>query len=195
MALFFLAEPAETDAELDGVDAGVGLGHASVGDVLEANFGADVVFGLEEVKAERSASGEVDLGSAGRGFFVGEESAATDFEVGRDFFGRRENPFEGEGVDAASACGAVGLGDAIDGQDAKRVFEAALEEPGAMRRGEDETEADAEVGYAVVHLTAVDTVAAAGEDLIFGFPFHWAGLGAGGVGGEKGSCEDRCRER
>lgn len=116
--LFFLAEPPETDAELDGVDAGVGLGHSGVGDVLETNFGADVVLGLEEVKAERSASGEVDLGSAGWGFFVGEEGAATDFEVGRDFFGGGKDPFEGEGVDAASARGAVGLGDAIDGQNA-----------------------------------------------------------------------------
>lgn len=64
-----------------------------------------------------------------------------------------------------------------------------------MRRGEDETEADSEIGDAVVHLAAVDAVAATNEDLIFGFTFDWAGLGAGGAGGEKGSGKKRCRER
>lgn len=64
-----------------------------------------------------------------------------------------------------------------------------------MRRGEDETEADSEVGYAVIHLTAVDAMAAAGEDLIFSFAFHWAGLGTDGAGGEKASDNGRCRER
>jgi len=46
-----LAEPAKADAHLDGIDAGVGLGHAGIGDVLEAEFGADVVSALQKVQA------------------------------------------------------------------------------------------------------------------------------------------------
>ena len=47
---------------------------------------------------------------------------------------------------------------------------------------------------AVIHLAAVDAMAAASEDLIFGFAFDRAGLSAGGAGGEKGSDQKRCRE-
>lgn len=59
-----------------------------------------------------------------------------------------------------------------------------------MRGGEDQAETHAEVEDAVVHLAAVDTVATTGEDLIFGFTFYGAGLGAAvWCSGEPGCCE------
>lgn len=147
--------------------------------MLEADLGADVVFGLEEMKTERAAGGEIDLGSAGRSFFVGEEGAAADLEIRSYFSGSGENPLEGEGVYAAAAGCAVFLGDAIEWFDAKGILEATFEKAGAVRGGENQAEAKPDVENAVVHLAAVDAVAATRKDLVFGFAFDWAGLGAG----------------
>src|SRR5271165_6582703 len=113
LRLMSLAEPAEADAQLDGVNARVGFGHTGVGDVLETNFGADIVFALQEVQAQRAAGGEVNLRGARRSFHVGEEGTAADFEVRGHVARLGENPFESEGVDAASASGAVFLRDAV----------------------------------------------------------------------------------
>ena len=60
-SLFFLAEAAEAQAELNGVDAGIQIGHSRVRNVHEAHFRADIVFATQEVHAQSAAGGEIDL--------------------------------------------------------------------------------------------------------------------------------------
>lgn len=190
--LLFLAEPAEADAQLDGVDAGIRLGHAGVRNVLVADLGAQIVFALQKVQSECAAAGEINLRGARRSLEVGKKRAAANLEIGRDFAGPRENPLEGERIDATAAGSAIGLRDTKERKDVEGVFEAAFEKAGSMRRGQNQTEARANIENAVIHLAAVDGVAAACEDLPLVFTFLRAGLRA--CAGRKEQRRDECAD-
>lgn len=65
-----MRENAEADAQLNGVDSGIGRGDAGVGDVHEADFRADIVLAAEEMQAEGGAGGEIYVRGSGRSFDV-----------------------------------------------------------------------------------------------------------------------------
>jgi len=187
-----LAEPAEADAQLDGVDARIGLGHAGVRNMLVADLSAQIVSALQKVQSERAAAGEIDLRCARRSLEVGKKRAAANLEIGRNFAGRRENPLEGEGIHATATGSAIGLRDAEERKNVEGVFEAAFEKARSMRRGQDQTEARANIENAVIHLAAVDAVAAAREELPLVFAFLRAGLRA--CAGRNEQHREKCAE-
>ena len=80
------AEGAQADSYLDGVDAGIWLGHSGVGDVHEPDFGAEIVISAKEVSAKSPAGSEINLRSALRDLGVGEERSAFNFKKGLYFF-------------------------------------------------------------------------------------------------------------
>ena len=75
---WLFAKRAKADAQLNGVDSGVRIRHAGVGNVLETNLGAEVVFFAEKVRAKAAGRREVDLRRALGNVGIREKCSAFD---------------------------------------------------------------------------------------------------------------------
>jgi hypothetical protein len=91
--LLGMGEAAEAEANLNGIDSGIGSGKAGIGDVHEPNLGAPVIFGPQKVRPDRAAGGEIHARRSRRHLVVGEQRAAADVEVRRDIVVLDEIPF------------------------------------------------------------------------------------------------------
>lgn len=89
---------AEADSKLKRIDPGVEIAEAGVRNMHEAKLNAPIVLALKKVQAKRAAGREIYARSAGRHIGIGEESAASKFEVGNYFAGLRKVPFERERI-------------------------------------------------------------------------------------------------
>ena len=92
-------EPAEADAKLQCVNAGIRRHQSCVGNVHEADFCAPVVFAAQKMSTDRTAGGEVHVRGPGRNFVVAEKRTAADVDVGHDVMTRDEIPFQREGIE------------------------------------------------------------------------------------------------
>ena len=172
-----MRENTETDAQLNGIDAGIRRGDAGVGYVHEADFGADVVLAAEEMQTERGAGGEIDMRGSGGRLDICEQGAAANFEVRDDVLVTGEHPFEGEWINSRTVSVTASLENHEDRDYVDGIFEATFEEAGAMRGGEDDAKTPAHIPDAVVGLAAVYAVAGAGPDLPLVAAFDGARLG------------------
>ncbi len=160
-----VGEPAHAEAELDGVDSGIGRSQAGIGDVYETKFDAPVELVAEDVHSERPAGREIHSGSSSGHLVVGEQGPATEFEVGRDTAASFEVPFQRHGIEAESIRGVGGLEGHEDGNHVHRILKAAAQEAGAVRPGQDPAVARSDVPQAGARGTSVGAVPAAGPKL------------------------------
>jgi hypothetical protein len=181
---------AEANAQLNGIDSGIRRGESRVRNVHEADFRADVVLAAEKVQAYSSAGGEIDLRRAGRRLHVSEQRAPAKFEIGNHAPVRVQRPFESERVHSGAVGSAAFLNDEKRRNDVDRVFQTPAEKPGTVRRGENQSVAQAEIPNAVAGLTSVCAVASTGPDLQFVAALNGACLRAGSRDAEKGGEEN-----
>jgi hypothetical protein len=154
-------EAAETHAQLQRVDAGVGPGNAGVGNVHEAQFGADIIFAAKKMKSQRAAGGEVYVRSSIRNFYVSEKCAAADFKIRRNTFVRIQHPFKRKRIYAEAVGCARFLRNDKNGDDVDGIFQSSAKKSRPMRVGKNQAEAAADVGDAVAGLASVNGVSAA----------------------------------
>ena len=185
VTLFFLAEAAEANAKLNGVDAGIRSGEPGVRNVHVANFRADVVLAAQEVQANGAAGGEIDARCSFGDFGIGKESAAAEFEVGNDAAVCVERPLEGERIDAGTVSGVRFLNDQENGDGVDCIFQTAAKESGPVGIGENQSVTKADIPNTVAGLAAVGAVAAASPHLPFIAARNRAGLGACRRGAEE----------
>src|SRR5579859_1658291 len=100
VALMNAREAAETNAQLQGVDARVQVGDAGVRNVHESEFRAPIVFALRYMEAQGPAGSEIDVRRTRWDFDVREQRAAAQFEIRNNFSEPGEIPFQSEGVQA-----------------------------------------------------------------------------------------------
>src|SRR6266852_1429266 len=136
--LFFLAETTKTQTKLNGIDAGIRRCESRVRNVHVADFGADVVLAAQEVQAQGGAGGEIDAGCSFGHLCIGKESAAAKFEIRNHAAVRVQRPFEGERVYAYTVGCVRFLNDQEDRYGVHRILQAAAQETGTMRGGEDQ---------------------------------------------------------
>ena len=67
-----LRKESEADAELHGVNTGVGRYEASIRNMHKAQFRAEIVFAAQKMQADRTTGSEVYVGSADGCLDVGE---------------------------------------------------------------------------------------------------------------------------
>lgn len=179
-SLFSLAEPAEAQAELNRIDARIQGRKPRVRNVHEADFRADVVLAAQKVQAQSTAGREIDAGRSFRDSCVGEERAAANFEIGNHAAVSVQGPFESEGVHT-SAVGSIGfLKKQKDRNDIYGILQTAVENSGAVGRGENQTVTQADIPNAIAGLTSASAVASAGPNLELVAALNGARLRASG---------------
>ena len=142
------------------------------------------------MQANSPASGEINLRCAWRRFYVCEQSAAAQFEIGNHAVVRLQGPFESEGVHSRAVSGTAFLNDKKCRNNIHRIFQTAAEKSRTVRRSENQAVAQAEIPDAVGGLTPVCTVATSGPDLEFVAAFNGTCLRTGGRCKEKSGKED-----
>ena len=178
MLLLFLAEQTKAQAKLNGIDAGIRCCKPRVRNVHVADFRADVVLTAQEVESHGAAAREIDMGSSFGHLVIAKESAAAKFEIWNHAAVRVQRPFEGEWVYANAVGGVRFLNHQKDRDGVHRIFQAAAQETGSVRRGEDQAVTKTYVPDAVARLATVDPVAPAGPELQFMTALNRAGLRA-----------------
>jgi len=146
--------------------------------VHEADFRADVVFATQEVEAQSAAACEIDAGGSFGDFGIGEESAAANFEIRDHAAVCLQRPFEREWIYAEAVGNIRFLNNQEGGYGVHGIFQAATEETGSVRRGEDQAVTEACVPNAIAGLGAIDPVPSAGPNLQFVSALDGAGLRA-----------------
>src|SRR6266700_181494 len=178
LLLFFLAEQAKAKTQLNGIDAWIGCGKTRVRNLHVTDFRADIVLAAEEMQAESGAGGEIDARRCFRNFGIGKERAAANFEIGDHAARRVQRPFERERIYAHAVGGVRFLNDQEERNGVHGIFQAAAQETGAVRPGENQAVTEADVPDAVTGLAAAEAVAAAGPDLQLVSSLDGAGLSA-----------------
>jgi len=184
-------EPAHAEAELDGVDSGIGRGQPGIGNMQVAKFDAPVEPVLEDVDSERPAGREIHSGSSAGHLVVGEEDPATEFEVGHNTTAGFKVPFQRHGIEAQPIGGVGGLEDQEDGNHIHRIFKAAAQEAGAVRLGQDPAVARPDVPHSGVRGTSVGAVPAASPKLNLVPTLFRLSLRAGNWGREQHGQQER----
>src|SRR5207248_11481530 len=95
-ALFLLTEPAKAQAQLHGVDPGIGSCQAGIGNMHESNLSTEIVLAPQKVQSNGAAAGEINLRSSRRHLRISKERAAANLEIGNNAPMSIERPFESE---------------------------------------------------------------------------------------------------
>src|SRR5437762_4228342 len=170
-ALFLLTEPAEAQAQLNCVDAGIGRSKAGVGNVHEPNLRAPVALGAQKMQADGAARRKIDSRSSRGHLRVCEERPAANLEIGHDVATGGERPFERKRVHTYAVGRILFLNDDESGHRLDGILQAASEKPGPMRFRENQTVAQPNIPNTVARLAAVSAMASAGPNLDFMLTF------------------------
>jgi len=157
-------EAADTQANLHGIDAGIGNTEAGVGNVKIANFHIPIVFGAENVGAEGERGHEIHVIGSGGNILIGKEDATAEFEVGRDGTAGGKIPFQVERIESSSISSVVFLENNEGWNGVQSILEAPFQEAGAMRTGENPTVAQTCIPNASIATATRDGVSATGPD-------------------------------
>ncbi len=178
-ALFLLTEPAEAQAQLNCVDAGIGRSKAGVGNVHEANLRAQVALGAQKMQADGAAGRKIDSRNSRGHLRVCEERPAANLEIGYDVAPRSKRPFERKRVHTHAVGRILLLNHDENRHRLDGILQAASEKPGPMRLRENQTVAQANIPNTVAQLAAVSAMASAGPNLDFMLAFDGTSLRAG----------------
>src|SRR5579863_4748002 len=126
--------------------------------------------------SQRRLIHEVDRVRSCRNVMVGEDRAASEFEIGRNAPVAFEVPLQSEWIEANAVCRVRRLKDEEDWNGIDGIFKTATEETRKVRVGEDPSVPQSGVERASVAAAAADRVSAACPDLDFVAAFFGSGL-------------------
>ena len=178
-ALFLLAEPAETETQLDRVDTRIGSRQAGIRNVHEAELGAQVVLAAQKMHTDGAAAREIDPRSSRRNLRVGEKRAAANFEIGNDAPARIERPFKCEWIHGNPIGGILLLKNQEGRHGFNGIFQAASEKAGPVRCAQNQAIAQADIPNAVAGLASIRAMTSAGPNLDFVLTLDRTGLRPG----------------
>src|SRR5207245_6512935 len=160
-------EPADAEAELDGVDPRVGRREARVGNVHVADFHAPMEALAENVHSQRRAGSEIHLRGSGGNLVIGEQSSATELEVGHDPATSFEVPLQIHRIDAGPKRAVAALDQQESRGSVHGILKGAAQEARAVRAGEYPAVAQANVPHAGIGSASRGAAPAAGPKLNF----------------------------
>jgi len=155
----------QTEAHLDGVEAGVVRGQTGVRDVHVAEFHAPVISVTKEVRPHGGRWSEIHVVSSGWHIVIRDQKSAAQFGVWNHAAASGKIPFQCERIESRTESGVGGLEHQERGNNIDGIFEAAFQKSGAVGSGKDPTVAETDVPHTGIGCSARYAMAATGPDL------------------------------
>jgi len=183
---------AQSNPDLQSINAAIARAEAGVGDVHVAKFDAPIAAITEEMCPQGGAGCEVHARSSEWHVVVGKQRSAAQLKIWDDVSAGGEIPFQIQWIDTGSESGVGRLEDKEYGNCVNRILKSAFEKTRAMRAGKNPAITQAQIPYADVGRTSRDGVAAARPELDFVATIFEAGLSESQGSREHEEGEENC---